>query len=94
MRRRRHNSGEDGVADECAASLTGTLADRRQAGGVSVPIWAWTDLSVHGNRDTTADVPLELDLAERTDVPFWSSRQWVNGATAERHRYDRTSQSS
>jgi hypothetical protein len=56
MRRRRHNSGEDGAADECVASLTGTLADRRQAG--------------------------------------WSSRQWVNGATAERHRYDRTSQSS
>jgi hypothetical protein len=81
------------VADECAASLTGTLADRRQAGGVSVPIWAWTNLLAHGNRDTTADVPLELDLAETT-VPFWSSRQWVNGATAERHRHDRTFQSS
>jgi hypothetical protein len=137
MRRRRRTSTEDGVADECAAFLTGALADRWEADGVTVPIWAWTNLLAHGNRDMIADavsrpsrhrlltrswwiaraqladliltmtygsslrdlqesvlIPLELDLAERTDVPFWTSRQWVSAVTAELHRYDHTSQSS
>jgi hypothetical protein len=137
MRRRRRNSREDELADECAAFLTGVLADRWEAAGVTVPIWAWTNLLAHGSRDMMADavsrpsrhrlltrwwwiaraeladlilkmtagsslsdlqesvlIPLELDLVDRTDVPFWTTRQWVNAVTAELHRYDHTSQSS
>jgi hypothetical protein len=33
MRGRRHNRKEDGLAEECAAFLTGTLTDRLEADG-------------------------------------------------------------
>jgi hypothetical protein len=39
-------------------------------------------------------IPLELDLAARADVPFWTARKWVNTVTAELHRHDHTSQSA
>ena len=39
-------------------------------------------------------IPLELELAARTDVPFWTARRWVNTVTAELHRHDHTPQSS
>jgi hypothetical protein len=137
MRGRRHNRREDGLADECAAFLTGTLTDRWEADGLAVPIWAWTNLLAHGSRGMIEDavsrpsrhrlltrcwwiaraqladlilemtdssslsdlqesvlIPLELELASRTDVPFWTARQWVNTVTSELHRYDHTSQSS
>ncbi len=47
MRRRGRNRKEDGLADECAAFLTGTLTDRREADGVAVPVWAWTNRLAH-----------------------------------------------
>ena len=115
MRRRERSRREDGLADECAAFLTGTLTDRWEADGLAVPIWAWTNLLAHGStemieyavtrpgrhrlltrcwwiaRAQLADlileitdrtslselqrsvlVPLELELASRTDVPFWT----------------------
>jgi hypothetical protein len=137
MRRRWRDRREEGLADECAAFLTGTLTDRWEADGLAVPIWAWTNLLAHGSRDVIADavsrpsrhhlltrcwwiaraqladlilemtdraslsdlqesvlIPLELELASRTDVPFWTACQWVNTVTSELHRHDHTSQSS
>ena len=137
MRRRSRNRKEDGLADECAAFLTGTLTDRWEADGMAVPIWAWTNLLAHGSRDMIAGavsrpsrhrlltrcwwiaraqladlilettdsaslgdlqesllIPLELELASRTDVPFWTARQWMNTVTAELHRRDHTSKTS
>jgi hypothetical protein len=137
MSRRARNRKEDGLADECAAFLTGTLTNRWEADGQAVPIWAWTNLLAHGSREIIAEavsrpsrhrlltrcwwiaraqladlilemtdrvslsdlqqsllIPLELELASRTDVPFWTSRQWVETVTAELHRHDHTSQSS
>jgi hypothetical protein len=137
MRGRWRNRREDGLADQCAAFLTGTLTDRLETDGLAVPIWAWTNLLAHGSRDMIADavsrpsrhrllnrlwwiaraqladlilgmtdrislrdlqesvlIPLELELAARTDVPFWTARRWVNTVTAELHRHDHTPQSS
>jgi hypothetical protein len=137
MRRRERNRREDGLADECAAFLSGTLTDRCEADGMAVPIWAWTNVLAHGSREMIAYavsrpsrhrlltrcwwiaraqladlilemtdgaslsdlqesvlVPLELELASRTDVPFWTARQWVETVSSELHRYDHTSQSS
>jgi hypothetical protein len=135
--RGRRDRREDGLGDECAAFLTGTLTDQLEADGLAVPIWAWTNLLAHGSSDMLAQavsrpgrhrlltrcwwiaraqlaelvleltdriplcdlqtsvlVPLELDLASRTDVPFWTARQWVETVTTELHRHDHTSQSS
>ncbi len=137
MRGRRHNRREDGLAEECAAFLTGTLTDRLEADGLAVPIWAWTNLLAHGSRDMISDavsrprrhrllsrcwwiaraqladlilemtdrvslgdlqesvlIPLELELASRTDVAFWTARQWVDTVTSELSRHDHTSPSS
>ena len=137
MRRRRRQDREDGLAEECAAFLTGTLTDRWESHGKAVPIWAWTNLLAHGSREMLVDavsqpsrhrlltrgwwiarahlaalilemtdwvplsdlqesilMPLELELAARTDVPFWTVREWVNTVTAELHGHDHTPQSS
>ena len=48
MRRRRLDGGEDEVAAECAAFLTGTLVEGLEAAGRAVPVWAWTNLLAHG----------------------------------------------
>ena len=39
-------------------------------------------------------IPLELNLAARTDVPFWTAHQWVETVITELHRHDHTSQNS
>lgn len=39
-------------------------------------------------------IPLELELAARTDVPFRTARRWMNTVTTELHRHDHTSQTS
>ena len=48
-RRRRDDDGEDQVAAECAAFLTGTLVERLEADGRAIPVWAWTNLLAHGS---------------------------------------------
>jgi hypothetical protein len=53
-----------------------------------------TDSSSLSDLQESVLIPLELELASRTDVPFWTARQWVNTVTSELHRYDHTSQSS
>jgi hypothetical protein len=39
-------------------------------------------------------IPLELELAGRTDVPFWTAPRWVSAVTTELQRHDHTSHSS
>jgi hypothetical protein len=49
MRRRRRGIAETAVVIECAAFLTGTLAEQLESQGQLVPVWAWTNLLAHGN---------------------------------------------
>jgi hypothetical protein len=136
--RRRRRDGEDEVAAECAAFLTGTLVERLETGGRAIPVWAWTNLLAHGSTELVAQsgarpcrhrllarswrtaraqladlvlemthrgcsldelqesvlVPLELDLASRPEVSFWSHHQWVGAVTDALHHHDHTRQSS
>lgn len=131
MRARWRDRSEDGLADECAAFLTGTLTDCQEADGLAIPTWAWTNLLAHGTSEMLADavsrpgrrrlrtrcwwiarselaevilavsdgvslcdlqssvlIPLELELASRTDVPFWTAREWMNAVTSELGRHN------
>ncbi len=53
-RRRRDDDGEDQVAAECAAFLSGTLVERLEADGRAIPVWAWTNLLAHGSAELIA----------------------------------------
>jgi hypothetical protein len=55
MRRRRSDFGGNELGEECVAFLTGTLADRWDARGVPIPVWAWTNLLAHGTETLIAE---------------------------------------
>ncbi len=92
MRRRGRNSREEGLADECGAFLTGTLTDRLED-DPRHPL-EMTDESSLRNLQESVLIPLKLELATRSDVPFWTARRCMNTVTAELHRHNRTSQTS
>lgn len=43
------------LANECSAFLKGTLAEYWDDKGLTVPVWAWTNLLAHGDEDRIAD---------------------------------------
>lgn len=43
------------VAYECAAFLSGTLAEHWEERGIVVPVWAWTNLLAHGSEALIAE---------------------------------------
>jgi len=53
-RLRRDDDGEDQLAAECAAFLTGTLVECLEADGRAIPVWAWTNLLAHGSAELIA----------------------------------------
>jgi hypothetical protein len=46
------------LANECSAFLNGTLAEYWDDKGLTVPVWAWTNLLAHGDEDRIADAVL------------------------------------
>jgi dTDP-4-dehydrorhamnose reductase len=80
---------ESAVVVECAAFLTGTLAEQLEAQGQSVPAWAWTNLLAHGSETLILESisrpfryrllarnwwMARADLAEMVlDITHWSS---------------------
>jgi hypothetical protein len=59
------------LANECSAFLNGTLAEYWDEKGVTVPVWAWTNLLAHGDEDRIAEVVLRPRCARRM-VHNWS----------------------
>jgi hypothetical protein len=53
-----------------------------------------TDRVSLGDLQESVLIPLELELASRTDVAFWTARQWVDTVTSELSRHDHTSPSA
>jgi len=49
MKKPRRDIAESVVVAECAAFLTGTLAEQLEAQGKPVPVWVWTNLLAHGD---------------------------------------------
>jgi hypothetical protein len=43
------------LANECTAFLNGTLAEYWDDKGLTVPVWAWTNLLAHGDEDRIAE---------------------------------------
>ncbi len=50
-----HVAGGVAVADECAAFLSGNLAELWEERGIEVPVWAWTNLLAHGSEARIAE---------------------------------------
>jgi hypothetical protein len=74
MRSRRRDVGESAVVAECAAFLTGTLAERWEAEGLPVPVWVWTNLLAHGSETLIAESisrPFRHQLLTRS---WWIAR--------------------
>jgi len=53
------------LANECTAFLNGTLAEYWDDKGLTVPVWAWTNLLAHGNEDRIADAVARPRCARR-----------------------------
>jgi len=55
MKKREHEAGNSVLALECAAFLNGTLAEYWDEKGLTVPVWAWTNLLAHGSEALIAE---------------------------------------
>jgi hypothetical protein len=58
------------LANECSAFLNGTLAEYWDDKGITVPVWAWTNLLAHGDEDRITDAVLRPRCAR------WTARNW------------------
>jgi hypothetical protein len=59
------------LATECSAFLRGTLAEYWDDKGITVPVWAWTNLLAHGEEDDIAEAVVRPGCARRT-AGHWS----------------------
>lgn len=54
------------LVSDCEAFLLGRYAERLSARGMTVPVWAWTNLLAHGSE---ADLRAEAQAARAPDGP-------------------------
>ncbi|HWD54503.1 MAG TPA: hypothetical protein VG346_05240 [Acidimicrobiales bacterium] len=70
MRKRQRDRDGAGLARECEAYLSGTLAEYWEAQGTAVPVWTWTNLLAHGSDGQIAD------CVHRPAKPPRTGRSW------------------
>lgn len=59
-----------GLASECEAYVSGTLAEYWEERGTAVPVWTWTNLLAHGSES------LIRDSLHRPPKPRRTGRSW------------------
>jgi hypothetical protein len=72
MDKRERAVGCSVLANECSAFLNGTLAEYWHDKGLTVPVWAWTNLLAHGDEDRIADAVIRPRCA-RAKARNWAT---------------------
>lgn len=72
-----HRRQTSEIVDDCAAFLSGRLAERLVSRAGGVPRWMWTNLLAHGNEDDLrSDSRAEPDDG-RADQPWRQARSYL-----------------
>ena len=90
MRRRRRDIAESAVVAECAAFLTGKLAEQLETQRHPVPVWAWTNLLAHGDEALileTISRPFPHSLLTRN---WWMARACLADMVLDMARWSRS----
>jgi hypothetical protein len=77
MKKREQAVGCSVLANECSAFLNGTLAEYWDDKGLTVPVWAWTNLLAHGNEDRIADAVTRPCCARRMARNWSEARSYL-----------------
>jgi hypothetical protein len=65
------------LANECSAFLNGTLAEYWDDNGMTVPVWAWTNLLAHGDEDRIADAVIRPRCTRVMDHSWTTERSYL-----------------
>jgi hypothetical protein len=77
MNKRERAVGCSVLANECSAFLNGTLAEYWDDKGLTVPVWAWTNLLAHGDEDRIADAVVRPRCARRMAGDWSTARSYL-----------------
>ena len=65
------------LANECSAFLNGTLAEYWHDKGITVPVWAWTNLLAHGDEERITDAVMRPRCGRRTAHKWSVARSYL-----------------
>jgi hypothetical protein len=77
MNKRERAVGCSVLANECSAFLNGTLAEYWDDKGLTVPVWAWTNLLAHGDEDRITDAVVRPRCTRRMAGDWSTARSYL-----------------